>query len=104
MTGARLGKILLGGLKFDISAILYSNSLFILLLILPIPFRFTHWYKQILKWVFLIINAIALAETGQLPTAADTRDKVVDLARQWDNKIKQTADPVGLINTPAPTL
>jgi phosphoglycerol transferase MdoB-like AlkP superfamily enzyme len=61
MTGARLAKILLGGLKFDISAILYSNSLFILLLILPIPFRFTHWYKQILKWVFLIINAIALA-------------------------------------------
>jgi hypothetical protein len=61
MTGARLARILMGGLKFDLSAILYSNSLFILLMIIPTPFRFANWYKQILKWLFILVNAIALA-------------------------------------------
>ncbi len=61
MNAGRLARIMLGGLKFDLSAILYSNSLFILLMILPITFRFKNWYQQILKWIFIVTNSVALA-------------------------------------------
>lgn len=61
MTLSRFARIMLGGLKFDVSAILYSNSLFILLMILPLTVRFKKWYQQILKWVFISVNSIALA-------------------------------------------
>ncbi len=61
MTLPRFAWILVGGLKFDLAAVLYTNSLFILLLILPFAFRFTTWYKQILTWTFIIVNSVALA-------------------------------------------
>jgi phosphoglycerol transferase MdoB-like AlkP superfamily enzyme len=61
MTLSRFARIMLGGLKFDLAAILYSNSLFILLLILPLAIRFKAWYQGLLKWVFIIINTLALA-------------------------------------------
>lgn len=54
-------RILLGGLRFDLSAVLYSNILFILLLILPHPWRYHPVYKKILKWIFIITNSIAIA-------------------------------------------
>jgi hypothetical protein len=34
---------------------------FILLMILPITFRFKNWYQQILKWIFIVTNSVALA-------------------------------------------
>ena len=42
-------RIMYGGLKFDISAILYTNLLFILLHLLPFPFRYNSRYQQVLK-------------------------------------------------------
>ncbi|MFN7330011.1 MAG: LTA synthase family protein, partial [Bacteroidota bacterium] len=53
--------IMAGGLRFDLSATLYSNSLFILLMILPITYRFKTWYKAMLKWIFIVCNTIAFA-------------------------------------------
>jgi phosphoglycerol transferase MdoB-like AlkP superfamily enzyme len=53
--------IMAGGLRFDLSATLYSNSLFILLMILPITYRFKTWYKSMLKWIFIVCNTIAFA-------------------------------------------
>jgi phosphoglycerol transferase MdoB-like AlkP superfamily enzyme len=53
--------IMAGGLRFDLSATLYSNSLFILLMILPITYRFKIWYKAMLKWIFIVCNTIAFA-------------------------------------------
>ncbi len=61
MTISRFARIMLGGLKFDLAAILYSNSLFILLLIIPLALRFKGWYQQLVKWVFIFFNTIALA-------------------------------------------
>jgi phosphoglycerol transferase MdoB-like AlkP superfamily enzyme len=61
MDANRFMRILWGGLRFDLSAVLYSNSLFILLLILPTALRFKKWYQQIVKWTFIIVNSIALA-------------------------------------------
>ncbi len=48
------------GLKFDISAIIYINSLFILLHLLPFNFRYRKWYDIMLKWIYFITNFIAL--------------------------------------------
>lgn len=61
MTVGRMATILLGGLKFDISAILYLNSLFILLTIIPLATRFNPLYQKILHYIFIITNGIGLA-------------------------------------------
>ena len=47
-----------GGLLFDTSAIIYTNALYILLMLLP--FR-QSGYQQCCKWLYLMINGIALA-------------------------------------------
>ncbi len=61
MTFGRLMIIMLGGLKFDVSGILFVNALYILLYHLPLPFRNGKIYSVVLKWLFFITNGIALA-------------------------------------------
>lgn len=51
----------LGGLKFDLVAVLYTNILFILLWIIPFQFRYHNTYQTILKYIFIVTNSIALA-------------------------------------------
>ncbi|MBS1558668.1 MAG: LTA synthase family protein [Bacteroidetes bacterium] len=58
---SRMLIIMKGGLRFDLSATLYSNSLFILLLIIPLPIRYYQVYQSLLKWIFLFVNAFAFA-------------------------------------------
>ncbi|HXL55650.1 MAG TPA: sulfatase-like hydrolase/transferase, partial [Chitinophagaceae bacterium] len=53
--------LLVGGLVFDLPGVLYSNILFILLIIIPHPYRYNATYKKILKWIFIIVNALAIA-------------------------------------------
>ena len=53
-------KIFYGGIKFDISALLYFNVVYILLALLPFKFRGSKIYNKILKWVYFIPNSIAL--------------------------------------------
>ena len=53
--------LLLAGTRFDLSAVLYTNLLFIVLLLLPLPFRFHSRYQRTLKYVFLSANSITLA-------------------------------------------
>ncbi len=50
-----------GGLKFDLSAMLYLNGLYALLYILPLPFKFSKAYQYFLKSLFLIVNGVGLA-------------------------------------------
>src|SRR5258708_15061865 len=61
MTMARFLRILFGGLRFDLAAVLYSNSLFIVMMILPFPFRFHPAYRKVLNPIYLFTNGIALA-------------------------------------------
>ncbi len=61
ITFSRLLRIMQGGIRFDIAALFYVNSLYILLYLLPFNFRYKKKYKNILKYIFFITNGIALA-------------------------------------------
>ena len=60
MTLARATKIMWGGLRFDLSAVLYLNSLLILLVIVPFKVRFHQLYARCLRWLFLLIASLAI--------------------------------------------
>ncbi len=47
-------------IKFDLSVIILLNSLFIILWLLPIPFREKSGYQSSLKWLFIITNSIGI--------------------------------------------
>jgi phosphoglycerol transferase MdoB-like AlkP superfamily enzyme len=55
--------IFYGGLKFDISAIVYLNSLYVLFYMLPLKpsFKFGRGYQLFLKILFLLLNGVGLA-------------------------------------------
>ena len=50
-----------GGLVFDTSAILYTNVLWVLMVLFPWYRKENHVYHQVCKWVYLVVNGIALA-------------------------------------------
>lgn len=50
-------KILFYGLRFDSFSIAASNSLYILLFLLPFPFYYSKQYQNLLKTIFVLINA-----------------------------------------------
>ncbi len=52
--------IMRGGLMFDISALLYLNSLYIVLYLLPFKIKFHPIYRTVLKWLFFITNGIGV--------------------------------------------
>ena len=52
--------IFAGGLKFDISALLYFNALYIIFALLPIKCRESKTYNKFLKWLYFLPNSIAL--------------------------------------------
>lgn len=53
--------MMIGGLKFDISAIVYTNLLVIILHVLPFKFRYKKAYQKVIMWIFFIFNFIALS-------------------------------------------
>ncbi len=53
-------RMALGGLKFDLVAMLYTNALFIILCIIPFKFRYNKAYQKTLEWIFIVCNSIAL--------------------------------------------
>ena len=61
MTWVRFGNILHGGLLFDVSALMFVNALYILLFLLPFPFTHKKIYRIVLKYLFIITNAVALS-------------------------------------------
>jgi len=61
MTWGRMSTIMLGGLKFDLAAVLYLNSLFILLTIIPFTIKYHPTYQKVLYYIFIITNGIGLA-------------------------------------------
>lgn len=50
-----------GGLLFDTSAILYTNVLYVVLMLLPLHWKERGVYHQCCKWLFVLVNSLALA-------------------------------------------
>lgn len=61
MTLERYLRMAGGGLRFDLTAVLYINALVILLMIVPLQARFQSWYERVVRYVFLVTNGAALA-------------------------------------------
>lgn len=60
MTFSHFLRILWGGLRFDLTAVLYINLLIILLTLIPFDFRFNSVYQSILKYLFFFLNGVGL--------------------------------------------
>lgn len=52
--------LFLAGLKFDTTAILYSNVIFLLLFMLPCPAKENKTYYTVVRWLYTIVNSICL--------------------------------------------
>ncbi len=50
-----------GGLLFDTSAILYTNALYVLLMLFPFHGKENRGWHHFCKWLFMIVNGLALA-------------------------------------------
>ena len=61
LTLSHLMEMLGGGLVFDTSAILVTNIPYIVLMLLPWHKKENRTYQKICKWVFILINGVALA-------------------------------------------
>ncbi|MDB4335014.1 LTA synthase family protein [bacterium] len=61
VSSSGFGLIMLGGLKFDISALLYVNSLYIIFFLIPLPFKYSNGYRKGLKWLFVLTNGLGMA-------------------------------------------
>lgn len=81
-------EIMVGGLRFDLTAVLYTNALFVLLMVIPVKFRFNDLYLTIAKWIFLITNSIALAANVSdfIYFQFTLRRTTADVFRQFENE------------------
>lgn len=61
LTTVHLFELLRGGLAFDTSAILYTNALWVLMMLFPLHLKETKVWHQCCRWTFVIINTLALA-------------------------------------------
>ena len=60
MTLGKFSYIIWGGLKFDLSAILYTNLLYLLFFSIPNPLRFKNWARKLMKYLFFTTNGFIL--------------------------------------------
>jgi phosphoglycerol transferase MdoB-like AlkP superfamily enzyme len=81
-------RILWGGLQFDLTAVLYLNLPFILMMVIPLDIRFNRLYGQIALGIYYITNGLGLAAN-----VADTvyyrftlRRTTADIFRQFENE------------------
>lgn len=49
-----------GALRFDTSAILYTNALYALLMLVPLHLKESRWWQRMCRWVFVVVNALAV--------------------------------------------
>lgn len=49
-----------GGFLFDTSAVFYTNSLYILLVLFPLHYKEVGWYRKMTKWVYVAVNSLCM--------------------------------------------
>jgi len=57
---AEIPGLVRGSFIFDTISVLYVNSLFIFLSLIPFRFRAHSLYQRVLKWLFLVVNSIVI--------------------------------------------
>lgn len=60
LTFARLMYMFKGGVVFDLSAILYTNILYLAFMLIPVHYKENKRYQQITKGLFLFVNSVAI--------------------------------------------
>lgn len=60
LTRAEVVKMFGAGIIFDISAVLYTNLLYIVLAFIPVPGKEGRVYQCVLKWTYFVPNAICM--------------------------------------------
>ena len=53
--------VIKGALFFDTSAILYTNALYALLMLLPVPYKERAGWQSVCKWLYVVINGVGVA-------------------------------------------
>lgn len=60
MTWGAATDMLRGGWMFDTSAILYTNALYILMMVFPLHYRESAAWQKAARWVFVCVNSVAI--------------------------------------------
>ena len=60
LSPTRLCQLFYGGYIFDRSAITYTNTLYIVMMLFPLWLKETPLYHKICKWVFVVVNSATL--------------------------------------------
>lgn len=55
------GEALKGCWMFDTSAILYTNALYAILMLIPLHWKEKDWWQQMTKWIFIVVNTLCIA-------------------------------------------
>ncbi len=53
-------EILKGSLRFDTAGLLYLNSLYAIVMLLPLRLRRHGWYQAMSKWIFIVVNSVGV--------------------------------------------
>ena len=53
-----LMEMLRGGVVFDTSAILYTNALWVVMMLFPVSRKENPTYQTVCKWVFIVVNIL----------------------------------------------
>ena len=64
LTWAEAWPLLAGALKFDTASVVYADGVFILLSLLPLPLRERRWYRAVLFWYYVAVNAVLVVATN----------------------------------------
>lgn len=56
----RMGEVLRGSLRFDSSAIFYTNGLYLILMLLPCLPKERNWWHTMTRWVYTVINSLVV--------------------------------------------
>ena len=65
---SELGQLVAGSLKFDTASVVYADGVFILLSLLPLHLRERRWYRGMLFWYYVIVNAVLIAAANLADT------------------------------------
>lgn len=60
VTGSHFWELFFGGLRFDLTALLYLNSVYLLMQLLPLRIRQNKRYQQVAQWFYWIPNSLAI--------------------------------------------